>query len=213
MPFFGAAFPQASAGETQRLARRVKAQTAQALVSLAEGYERELRLPEAESAAAESIRLARELRAEDPVEPVYAQLLRQLTEQRNRLHEELLPAAEGGPEGRLEIAPETGQPFLVLRNPGLEPLGPIGVQVRWAGLPSFESFEMMEPLRPGYTVRLPLAAPASPALEGAKEDLTLGLSVLLRYERGGQELDRYLQAAFLRAADGRLQAGDFANPR
>jgi hypothetical protein len=212
LPFFRAAFPEASAGETQRLARRVKAQTAQALTVLAEAYERDLRLPEAESAAAEGIRLARELRAEDPVELAYAQVLRQLTEQRNRLREELLPPAEGDPQGRLEIAP-AGQLFLALRNPGLEPWGPIGVQARWAGLSDSESFEMMEPVRPGYTVRLPLAAPTSPALEGAQEDLSLSLSVLLHYERGGQELDRYLQAMFLRSADGRLRAGDFASPR
>jgi hypothetical protein len=211
LPFFRAIFPEASAGETQRLARRVKAQIARALSKLAEGYERELRLADAEAAAAEGIRLARELRAEDPVEPAYAQMLRQLTEQRNRLREELLPGAEGGLEGRLEAASETGHIFLALRNPGLEPLGPIGVQARWSGLSGSESLELMEPIRPGYTVRLPLAAPASPALQPTDEDLSVSLSVLLRYERGGQELDRYLRAAFLRSPDGRLRARAFAN--
>jgi hypothetical protein len=220
LPFFRAAFPGASAGENQRLARRVKAQAARALAALAQGRERELRLDEAEAAAAEGIRLARELRAEDPVEPSYAQLLRQLTEQRNSLREQLLPGTEGGPEARLEPAPEGGGLLLLLRNPGLEPLGPLAVQVCWAGLPGSPAVEMMDPIRPGYTVRLPLPAPQAPELERLDEDLPLSLSVLLRFERGGREQARYLRARFLRATDGglrppdgALRPGDFANPQ
>jgi hypothetical protein len=219
LPFFRAAFPGASAGENQRLARRVKAQAARALAALAQGCERELRLDEAEAAAAEGIRLARELRAEDPVEPSYAQLLRQLTEQRNTLREQLLPGAEGGPEARLEPAPEGGGLLLLLRNPGLEPLGPLAVQARWAGLPGSPAVELMDPIRPGYAVRLPLPGPQAPELQSLEEDLPLSLSVLLRFERGGREQARYLRARFLRATDGGLRTpdgalrrGDFANP-
>jgi hypothetical protein len=210
LPFFQASFPGASAGESQRLARRVKAQVVKALAALAQGYERELRLDEAEAAAAEGMRLARELRAEDPVEPSYAQLLRQLTEERNALREQLLPSAEGGPEARLELA-ESGRPFLLLGNPGLEPLGPLTVQACWAGLPGSPVMEVMEPIRPGYAVRLPLPEPRSPELERTAEDLSLSLSVLLRFERGGREQARYLHARFLRSPDGALHLGDFAN--
>jgi hypothetical protein len=212
LPFFQASFPGASAGESQRLARRVKAQVVKALAALAQGYERELRLEEAEAAAAQGMRLARELRAEDPVEPSYAQLLRQLTEERNALREQLLPSAEGGPEARLVLA-EGGRPLLLLENPGLETLGPLTVQACWAGLPgSPVMVEVMDPIRPGYTVRLPLPEPRSPELERPAEDLSLSLSVLLRFERGGREQARYLRARFLRSPDGALQAGDFANP-
>jgi hypothetical protein len=211
LPFFQASFPGASAGESQRLARRVKAQAVKTLAALARGYERELRLDEAEAAAAQGMRLARELRAEDPVEPSYAQLLRQLTEERNALREQLLPLAEGGPEARLELE-EGGRLFLLLGNPGLEPLGPLTVQACWAGLPGSPAMEVMDPIRPGYTVRLPLPEPRSPELERAAEDLGLSLSVLLRFKRGGREQARYLRARFLRATDGALRAGDFANP-
>jgi hypothetical protein len=211
LPFFQASFPGASAGENQKLARRIKAQAMKALADLAQGYERELRLEEAEAAAAEGMRLARELRAEDPVEPSYAQSLRQLTEERNALREQLLPPAEGGPEAKLELA-ESGRLFLLIGNPGLEALGPLTVQARWAGLPGSPVVEVMEPIRPAYTVRLPLPGLRSTELERTEEDLSVSLSVLLRFERGGREQARYLRARFLRSPDGELRAGDFANP-
>ena len=208
LPFFHSAFPEASAGETQRLARRVKAQTAQALAAWAEDCERALRVAEAEAAAAEAIRLFRALRSEDPVEAAYARRLQQLAEQRSRLREQLLPGSEGGLEGQLEADRGTGGPVLAIRNSGLQPLGPVGVQARWDGLPGSQSFELMEPIRAGYTVQLPLAAPDSAALAGCEEQLSLSLSVLIRYESEGRSQDRWLRAVFVRSPDGRLQAGD-----
>jgi hypothetical protein len=68
--------------------------------------------------------------------------------------------------------------------------------------------QWVEPIRPGYTVGLPLPFPPAGRLEGYAEELSLGLSVLVAWKQEGKEERRFLQAAY--AAN---PARDLAKPR
>jgi hypothetical protein len=196
LPLLAHTFLLASLPETvsvARLARLAKARLQRGLVELADRAETQLRLPEAEAALREAARLTGELRAVDPVEPSYARDLPGLVARRARLREELLEPGEQGLEAALEAA-EAGRPILSLGNTSTFPAEAVSVQLRWAGFPPGAGVEWMQPIRSGYTVRLPLPFP--PALEGYEEELTLCLSVLASWRQEGQRERRFLQAAY-----------------
>jgi len=189
--FLQAAMPDTSA--EARLARVAKARLLQGLVRVADEAEAQLRLPDTEAALREAARIAGELRAVDPVEPSYARDQTAIVARRARLREELLEPGEQGLEAALEAA-EAGRPILSLGNTSTFPAEAVSVQLRWAGFPPGAGVEWMQPIRSGYTVRLPLPFP--PKLEGYEEELTLCLSVLASWRQEGQRERRFLQAAY-----------------
>jgi len=192
--FLQAALPDSAS--TARLARLAKVRLLRGLVELADRAESQLRLSEAEAALREAARLTGELRAVDPAEPSYARDLPGLVARQNRLRQELLDPGEQGLEAALEpsAAGADSRAVLSLRNTSDLPAEAVSVQLRWAGFPPGPGVEWMEPVRPGYEVRLPLPLPAS--LQGYAEELTLCLSVLVGWRQGGQRERRFLQAAF-----------------
>ena len=195
--FFKGDLPDASRVEAERLARLVKAGLARALRALAEEYESELALPEAEAALREAARLLGELRARDPVESSYARELSEVTSRRNRLRDELLAPADSSLQAELGAAGTAEQLVLTLRNASTQVAGSVSVQARWVGFPAGTNVEWMEPIRPGYAASLPLSPPQAPALAGREEDVRLSLAVLVRWERGGRSGQRYLRATFV----------------
>jgi hypothetical protein len=194
LPLLALTFLQAAPPESvpsARLARLAKARLLHGLGELADRYESELRLSEAEAALAEAARLAGELRAVDPLEPSYARELPGLVARRDRLREELLQPGEQA----LQAALEPAAAVLSLRNTSGYPADSVSVQLRWAGFPPGAGVEWMQPVRSGYEVRLPLPLP--PGLEGYAEELTLRLSVLVSWRQEGQRQRRFLQASYL----------------
>jgi len=198
LPLLAQSFLQASMPETvpaARLARLAKVRLLRGLVELADQAETQLRLPEAEAALREAARLTGELRAVDPVEPSYARDLPGLVARRSRLREELLEPGEQGLRAELELSGDGTRAVLSLRNDSIFPAEAVSVQLRWAGFPPAAGVEWMQPIRSGYTVRLPLPFP--PSLQGYAEELTLCLSVLASWRQEGQRERRFLQAAFV----------------
>jgi len=192
--FLRAAMPESSSAA--RLGRLAKVRLLRGLVELADRSETELRLPEAEAALREAARLAGELRAVDPVESSYAQELPGLVARRTRLREELLEPGEQGLQAALEpaVSGDDARAVLSLRNTAVFPAESVSVQLRWAGFPPGAGVDWMQPIRSGYSVRLPLPAP--PSLEGYAEELTLCLSVLVSWRQEGRRERRFLQAAY-----------------
>jgi hypothetical protein len=198
LPLLAQTFLQAAMPETAsaaRLARLAKARLLRGLSELADRAETQLRLPEAEAALREAARLTGELRAVDPVEPSYARDLPGLVARRSRLREELLEPGAQGLQAELMLSADGAGPVLALRNTSIFPAEAVSVQLRWAGFPPGAGVEWMQPIRSGYTVRLPLPFP--PSLEGYTEELTLCLSVLAGWRQEGQRERRFLQAAFV----------------
>lgn len=224
--FFRFALPEASAAESGRLSRQIKAQTAQALADLAAQYEAQLLLPESEAALGQGLRLLRELRAEDPVEASYPQSVRELTARRNRLRELLLSGEEdplrieiGTPEPETDNpgagGPEAGHPGpgglqaggpaakaaarvvpLTVRNLSSQPIEAIELQAKWAGLPDGAALQVSDRLGPGEALRLLLPAPLE-SLAQVEEDLLLRLSLLFSFYQEGREQFQYHQSSLL----------------
>jgi hypothetical protein len=198
------AMPESGASAGTRLARLAKVRLLRALTALADEEEARLELTEAEAALREAARLAGELRTEDPVEPSFAQDLRDITDHRAHLREELLPPSEPSLETDLRgggsgAAPER-QAVLTLRNPSIWPAEAVSVQARWAGFPEGTAIEWVEPIRPGYAARVPLPMPPAGRLEGYGEEITLSLSVLVSWRQNGKDERCFLRAAVVRPA-------------
>jgi hypothetical protein len=193
LPLQAASFLQASMPETAaevRLARLAKSRLLKGLVELADQFEAQLRLPEAEAALREAVRLAGELRAVDPVEPSYARDLAASITRRSRLREELLEP------GEQDLAAAFDGAVLSLRATSSLPAEQVSVQYRWAGFPPAERIEWGQPIRPGNAVRVPLPLPPAGPLAEYEEEITLSLAVLLSWRQEGRAEQRFLQTAY-----------------
>jgi hypothetical protein len=192
----------------EELAVRAKEKQARLLADSARRLERELRLPEAEKACNRSLALYRELRSLDPVDPLYPQVVDELTLQRNGVRETLMaeklleakldyfPQAPGNSGDGADRAGRAALRLLLVNRSGGR-LEQVEVQARLAGLEISGWRKNVGPLQRGgeTSVALPLSVGGPGPLSG--EDLRLTLNVEAFFLREGRAGVQYFNLPVL----------------
>jgi len=198
-------FRRARSGEAvvTDMEERLKSKQARILAELAGRLEQQLRYGEVEAYYNHSLSLYRQLRNLDPVNPLYAEAVRDLNGERNAVRRLLVsdPLLEAriAPGGVL-VEGETRSLAVILTNATDDALNQVEVSARFTGYPFSQWRGSFAGIPPGGQTTLRISFSAGEEGSSARlnaEQLYLACNLLVRYGAGREKRAQYFRIPLL----------------